>query len=61
MGKKSKEHRKKVMARNERIKATQSRIQKVWQEEFERAMEEAKKKVANKEEDNNILNISNQG
>lgn len=43
MGKRAKEHRKKVAARNQKIKSTESRIQKIWQEEFSKAMEEARK------------------
>jgi hypothetical protein len=43
MGKRAKEHRKKVAARNQKIKSTEARIQKIWQEEFARAMEEARK------------------
>ena len=43
MGKKAKEHRKKVAARNQKIKSTESRIQQIWQEEFAKAMEEARK------------------
>ena len=43
MGKRAKEHRKKVAARNQKIKSTESRIQKIWQEEFAKAMEEARK------------------
>ena len=43
MGKRAKEHRKKVAARNQKIKSTEARIQKIWQEEFTKAMEEARK------------------
>jgi hypothetical protein len=43
MGKRAKEHRKKVAMRNQKIKSTEARIQKIWQEEFARAMEEARK------------------
>ena len=43
MGKRAKEQRKKVAARNQKIKSTESRIQKIWQEEFAKAMEEARK------------------
>lgn len=43
MGKRAKEHRKKVAARNQKIKSTEARIQKIWQEEFAKAMEEARK------------------
>ncbi len=38
MGKKAKEHRKKVAARNQRIKADQKKMQKVYQEMFEKQM-----------------------
>ncbi len=34
MGKKAKEHRKKVAARNQKIKAEQKKMQKVYQEMF---------------------------
>ena len=40
MGKKAKEHRKKVQARNERIKAEQKKMQKMYQEMFEKKMNE---------------------
>lgn len=40
MGKKAKEHRKKVAARNQRIKAEQKKMRKAYQEMFEKRMEE---------------------
>jgi hypothetical protein len=43
MGKRAKEHRKKVAMRNQKIKSTEARIQKIWQEEFARMMEETRK------------------
>ena len=43
MGKKAKEHRKKVEARNARIKAEQSSMQKLFNESMRRQLEELKK------------------
>lgn len=43
MGKRAKEHRKKVAARNQNIKTNETRIRKIWDEEFAKAMEEARK------------------
>ena len=40
MGKKAKEHRKKVAARNQRLKAEQAKMRKVYQEMFEKKMTE---------------------
>ncbi len=39
MGKKAKEHRKKVAARNAQIKGAQKKIQSMWQQEMMRQME----------------------
>lgn len=39
MGKKAKEHRKKVAARNANIKGAQKKIQSMWQQEMMRQME----------------------
>jgi len=39
MGKKAKEHRKKVAARNAQIKGAQKKIQTMWQQEMMRQME----------------------
>ena len=43
MGKKAKEHRKKVVARNQKIKADQKKAQKMYQDMFTKMMEEQKK------------------
>ena len=43
MGKKDKEHRKKVEARNQRLKAEQNAIQKLFQESMRRQIEELNK------------------
>lgn len=43
MGKRAKEHRKKVATRNQNIKSNETRIRKIWDEEFDKAMEEARK------------------
>lgn len=40
MGKKAKEHRKKVAARNQKIQAEQKKMRKVYQEMFEKKFEE---------------------
>jgi hypothetical protein len=40
MGKKAKEHRKKVAARNQKIKADQKKMQKMYQDMFNKRMEE---------------------
>jgi hypothetical protein len=44
MGKKDKEHRKKVAARNERIKIEQNAMQKFMNESMKRQIEDLKKK-----------------
>jgi hypothetical protein len=46
MGKKAKEHRKKVAKRNQKIKQQEKTIQKVWQEAFEEQMNAMKEKFA---------------
>jgi len=43
MGKNSKEHRRKVEARNARIKAEQSSMQKLFNESMKRQLEELRK------------------
>ena len=43
MGKKAKEHRKKVAARNQKIKADQKKAQKMYQEMFTKMMEQQQK------------------
>jgi hypothetical protein len=45
MGKKTKEHRKKVAARNQKIKADQKKAQKMYQEMFTKMMEEQQQKM----------------
>ncbi len=45
MGKKAKEHRKKVAARNQKIKAEQKKMQKVYQEMFNKQMESLQEKM----------------
>jgi hypothetical protein len=46
MGKKAKEHRKKVAARNQKLKAEQSAFQKLFNESMKTQIEEMKKKDA---------------
>lgn len=46
MGKKEKEHRKKVAKRNANLKQQEKRMQKLWQEAFEEQMKVMKEKFA---------------
>ena len=46
MGKKAKEHRKKVQARNARIKAEQNRMKKMYTDMFNKQMEEMQSKLS---------------
>lgn len=46
MGKKEKEHRKKVAKRNANLKQQEKRVQKLWQEAFEEQMNVMKEKFA---------------
>ena len=46
MGKKEKEHRKKVAKRNVNLKHQEKRVQKLWQEAFEEQMNVMKEKFA---------------
>jgi len=46
MGKKAKEHRKKVAKRNANLKQQEKRMQKLWQEAFEEQMNVMKEKFA---------------
>jgi hypothetical protein len=46
MGKKAKEHRKKVAKRNANLKVQEKRMQKLWQEAFEEQMNVMKEKFA---------------
>ena len=46
MGKRAKEHRKKVAKRNANVKQTEKRMQKLWQEAFEEQMNAMKEKFA---------------
>lgn len=55
MGKNAKEHRKKVAKRNQRVKESQNYISRVWNEEFNKAMEQAKEK---QQEGSTDLNLS---
>ena len=43
MGKKDKEHRKKVQARNQKLKAAESAMQKLFKESMRRQLEELRK------------------
>lgn len=43
MGKKDKEHRKKVQARNQKLKAAENAMQKLFNESMRRQLEELKK------------------
>jgi len=45
MGKKAKEHRKKVAARNQMIKVNEKKMQKMYQEMFTKQMEEMSQKL----------------
>ena len=45
MGKKAKEHRKKVVARNQKIKADQKKAQKMYQDMFTKMIEEQQQKM----------------
>jgi anti-sigma28 factor (negative regulator of flagellin synthesis) len=45
MGKKAKEHRKKVAARNLMIKANEKKMQKMYQEMFNKQMAELQQKI----------------
>jgi hypothetical protein len=46
MGKKEKEHRKKVAKRNVNLKQQEKRVQKLWQEAFEEQLNVMKEKFA---------------
>ena len=46
MGKKEKEHRKKVAKRNANLKQNEKKMQKLWQEAFEEQMNVMKEKFA---------------
>jgi len=59
MGKAKKEHRKKVAARNQRIKSEQKKMQKEYMKMFESQMEQLKAKFSGETEDD--LNISVDG
>jgi hypothetical protein len=48
MGQKKKEHRNKVKARNERIKQTQKRAEKIYAEMYKRVMTEKIKELSGK-------------
>jgi ABC-type phosphate transport system auxiliary subunit len=59
MGKKAKEHRKKVAARNQKIKAEHKKIQKEYMKMFESQLEQLKAKFSSETE--NDLNIAIEG
>ena len=61
MGKKAKEHRKKVQARNERIKAEQKKMQKMYQEMFEKKMNEFQNKFSGETVDGERLSVNVNG
>ena len=46
MGKRAKEHRKKVAKRNANLKVQEKRMQKIWQEAFEEQMNVMREKFA---------------
>jgi hypothetical protein len=56
MGKNKKEHRKRVQARNVRIKQEKARLDKVYQNMFKQLMEEKIKTITGKTEQNQIEN-----
>jgi len=47
MGKKTKEHKKKVAKRNVNLKSQENRMQKLWQDAFQVQMDAMKEKYAN--------------
>jgi hypothetical protein len=54
MGKKAKEHRKKVQARNARIKGEQNKMKKLYQDMFSKQLSELQGKFSGETEDLNI-------
>jgi hypothetical protein len=52
MGQKKKEHRKKVKARNERIKQERNRVEKIYSEMYKKVMMERIKEISGKTADN---------
>jgi len=52
MGQKKKEHRKKVKARNERIKQERNRVEKIYSEMYKKVMMERIKEISGKTSDN---------
>jgi hypothetical protein len=56
MGKKAKEHRKKVAARNERIKQKEKTIQRLWEEALEEQLKKVKEKGSDKTEVEEVQN-----
>lgn len=56
MGKKAKEHRKKVAARNARLKQQERTIQKVWQEAFEEQLNKVREGFSAKTEVEEVKN-----
>jgi hypothetical protein len=57
MGKKAKEHRKKVAKRNQKIKQQEKTIQKVWQEAFEEQLNKVREGFSAKTEVEDVKNI----
>jgi len=57
MGKKAKEHRKKVAKRNQKIKQQEKTIQKVWQEAFEGQLNKVREGFSAKTEVEDVKNI----
>lgn len=55
MGKKAKEHRKKVQLRNDRIKVEQKKLQKLYQQMYEQKMAELQAQVE-KSKDEEVVN-----
>ena len=56
MGKKAKEHRKKVAKRNQKIKQQERTIQKVWQETFEEQLSKVREGFSAKTEVEDVKN-----
>jgi len=54
MGKKTKENRKKVQARNERIKGEQKKMKKLYQDMFSKQLSELQGKFSGETEDLNV-------
>lgn len=59
MGKAKKEHRKRVQARNNRVKQERNRLDKIYQNMFKKLMDEQIKTLTGKTEQNEIKNDNN--